>query len=105
MAACPFGARSFNWLDPRPKDTPNRYIKDINMEYPTRVRGVVEKCTLCAERLAEGKQPACVEASEGKMFFGDLEDPKSEVREILRSHFTIRRKAHLGSRPNVYYIV
>jgi Fe-S-cluster-containing dehydrogenase component len=105
MAACPFGARSFNWLDPRPKNNPNRYIKDINMEYPTRARGVVEKCNLCAERLAEGNRPACVEASEGKMFFGDLEDPESEVRKVLRSHYTIRRKSHLGSQPNVYYIV
>jgi hypothetical protein len=27
------------------------------------------------------------------------------VREYLRKYFTIRRKAHLGTNPQVYYIV
>ena len=49
--------------------------------------------------------PACVEASGGAMVFGDLEDEKSKVRELLRTYFTIRRKAHLGTNPQVYYIV
>ena len=49
--------------------------------------------------------PACVEASGGAMIFGDLEDEKSQVRENLRTYFTIRRKAHLGTNPQVYYIV
>jgi molybdopterin-containing oxidoreductase family iron-sulfur binding subunit len=99
MAGCPFGARSFNWKDPRP------YVKENYPGYPTREIGVVEKCTFCAERLAQGLQPACVEASGGAMVFGDLEDEKSEVREYLRKYFTIRRKAHLGTNPQVYYIV
>ena len=99
MAGCPFGARSFNWRDPRP------YIKEQYPGYPTREIGVVEKCTFCAERLAQGLMPACVEASGGALIFGDLEDEKSEVREYLRRYFTIRRKAHLGTNPQVYYIV
>jgi molybdopterin-containing oxidoreductase family iron-sulfur binding subunit len=99
MAACPFGARSFNFVDPRP------HIKTINKQYPTRMKGVVEKCTFCVERLAEGKLPACVEASEGAIAFGDLDDPDSNVRKLLREHFTIRRKEALGTEPSVYYIV
>ena len=99
MAGCPFGSRSFNWKDPRP------YIKDTYPGYPTREIGVVEKCNFCAERLAQGMQPACVEASGGTLIFGDLEDEKSQVREYLRKYFTIRRKAHLGTNPQVYYIV
>ena len=99
MAGCPYGSRSFNWKDPRP------YVKEQYPGYPTREIGVVEKCTFCAERLAQGLQPACVEASGGAMVFGDLEDEKSEVREYLRTYFTIRRKAHLGTNPQVYYIV
>jgi molybdopterin-containing oxidoreductase family iron-sulfur binding subunit len=105
MAACPFGARSFNWKDPR-----TTYFKDKeppNPTYPTRTKGVVEKCNLCAERLAVGEMPACVEAVKDSkaIVFGDLEDPDSEVREILHEHFAIRRKPELGTNPNVYYIV
>ncbi|MFH0996655.1 MAG: 4Fe-4S ferredoxin, partial [Pseudomonadota bacterium] len=32
-------------------------------------------------------------------------DPKSAVRELLKSNFTIRRKQSLGTEPSVYYIV
>jgi molybdopterin-containing oxidoreductase family iron-sulfur binding subunit len=100
MAGCPFGSRSFNWRDPRP------FIKETNPEYPTRTRGVVEKCTFCVERLAQGLLPACVEACREKaLVFGDLENPDSEVRNILRSHYAIRRKPELGTMPQVYYIV
>ena len=69
------------------------------------MKGVVEKCNFCAERLAEGLLPACVEASEGKLAFGDLFDPESNVRELLRTNYTIRRKQILGTEPAVYYIV
>jgi Fe-S-cluster-containing dehydrogenase component len=41
--------------------------------------------------------PACVEASNGAIAFGDLDDPDSEVREVLRHNFTIRRKQSLGT--------
>ncbi len=99
MAACPYGARSFNWRDPRP------YIKEKNLEYPTRCIGVVEKCTFCLERLAVGKKPICVEKSNGAMLFGDLEDPSSEVRMYLAEHFSIRRKPELGTQPSVFYII
>ncbi len=99
MAACPYGSRSFNFRDPRP------FIKEQNKAFPTRTKGVVEKCNFCAERLAVGKLPACVEASNGAIVFGDLEDPHSEVREVLRHNFTIRRKQSLGTEPCVYYIV
>ncbi len=99
MAACPYGSRSFNFRDPRP------FIKETNPKFPTRMKGVVEKCNFCAERLAVGKQPACVEVSKGALTFGDLEDPESEVRKLLRSNFTIRRKPALGAGPSVFYIV
>jgi molybdopterin-containing oxidoreductase family iron-sulfur binding subunit len=100
VAACPYGSRSFNWRDPRP------HIKEIHDDYPTRTRGVVEKCTFCDERLAKGQMPACVEACKKKaLVFGDLEDPHSEVREILGHRFAIRRQAALGTKPEVYYLV
>ena len=98
MAACPYGSRSFNFKDPRP-------IEHQNPDYPTRMRGVVEKCNFCAERLAIGKMPACVEASNGAIVFGDLDDPGSGVRELLDSNFTIQRKPSLGTGPSVFYIL
>ena len=100
MAACPYGSRSFNWRDPRP------HIEETNRGYPTRMRGVVEKCTFCEERLAKGKMPACVEAcSAGALVFGDLEDPDSEVRRVLEDSFAIRRKPELGTGPGVFDLV
>jgi len=99
MAACPFGARSFNFRDPRPA------IAHTNLEFPTRTKGVVEKCNFCAERLAVGKQPYCVEASRGVIVSGDLYDRNSEVRRLLKENYTIRRKQNLGTEPSVYYIV
>lgn len=99
MAACPFGARSFNYRDPRP------FIKKENKQFPTRMIGVVEKCTMCYERLAIGQQPACAEASNGAIVFGDLEDPNSEVRKIIETKLTIRRKPELGTQPSIYYVI
>jgi molybdopterin-containing oxidoreductase family iron-sulfur binding subunit len=99
MAACPFGARSFNYIDPRPA------VKVENKEFPTRMIGVVEKCTACYERLAIGKMPACAEASNGAIVFGDLEDPNSEVRKLMAEKYTIRRKPELGTQPSIYYVI
>jgi Fe-S-cluster-containing dehydrogenase component len=100
MAACPYGARSFNWRDPRP------FIKTINPDYPTRTRGVVEKCNFCQERLAIGQIPACVEVCPEKaLVFGDLEDPNSEISALLQANFSLQRKSNLGTRPQVYYLV
>jgi len=99
MAACPYGSRSFNFRDPRP------FIAEVDPGFPTRMKVVVEKCNFCVERLAVGKQPACVEVSNGILTFGDLEDPESDVRKLLKSNYTIRRKQNLGTGPAVYYIV
>ena len=100
VAACPYGSRSFNYRDPRP------FIEEVRPDFPTRMRGVVEKCTFCDERLVRGRLPACVEACpNGSMVFGDLKNPESEVRRILHERFSIRRKPGLGTQPEVYYIV
>jgi len=100
ITACPYGSRSFNWRDPRP------FLDETASDFPTRTRGVVEKCTFCDERLARGELPACVEACDSKcLVFGDLEDPDSEVRQMLRSRYAIRRKPGLGTEPEVYYLV
>ena len=101
MMACPYGARSFNWEDPRP------YISEYNPNFPTRMRGVVEKCTFCEERLALGQQPACVEAvkDSGAIIFGDLNNPESQIRQVLDKENTIQRSPSYGTKPSVFYIV
>ena len=100
IAACPYGSRSFNWFDPR------KSLKNIDPGYPTRMRGVVEKCTFCEERLVQGMLPACVESCKySALSFGDLDDPNSRVSRILKARFAIRRKPALGTQPQVYYIV
>lgn len=103
MAACPYGSRSFNWRDPRP------FIDDatMNRDFPTRTRGVVEKCNFCAERIRVGLQPACVEAcgDTRAIVFGNLNDPGSEIRQMLKQHHTVQRNPALGTHPSVFYIV
>jgi molybdopterin-containing oxidoreductase family iron-sulfur binding subunit len=100
IVACPYGSRSFNFFDPRPR------IKELSLDFPTRTIGVVEKCNFCEERLAKEEQPACVVGCPEKaLVFGNLEDSKSEVRELLRTRFAIRRKPELGTNPEIYYLV
>ncbi|KIX13464.1 sulfate reduction electron transfer complex DsrMKJOP subunit DsrO [Dethiosulfatarculus sandiegensis] len=102
MAACPYGSRSFNFADPR-KFLPEKLS---NPEFPTRTKGVVEKCNFCAERLAKGQIPACVEAAkDDALIFGDLADERSPIRKALRENYSIRRKPSLGTNPSVYYLV
>ena len=103
MAACPYGARSFNWRDPRT----GLDMNNLNRLFPTRMRGVVEKCNFCVERLGRGEQPACVVAASGAqaMFFGDLNDPNSEIRQVLKQNYTVQRKPSLGTKPSVFYII
>jgi len=110
MAACPYGARSFNWRSPREMDASGKnykYIKNPNPDFPTRMRGVVEKCNMCAERLAEGLLPACVDACRptDAIVFGDLNDPHSAVSQVLKEKFTIQRKPALGTKPSIFYII
>jgi molybdopterin-containing oxidoreductase family iron-sulfur binding subunit len=99
MAACPYGSRSFNWTDPR------QYIEKINKKYPTREKGVVEKCDFCMERLDRGEMPVCVEESEGTIIFGDVGNKNSEIYDALSKRSFLRRKEYLGTRPQVFYLI
>jgi Fe-S-cluster-containing dehydrogenase component len=70
-----------------------------------RPEGYVDKCTFCHHRVDKGMDPACVSTCPtGCMYFGDLDDPKSKVSELLA---TRRYKAPLeetGNKPNVFYL-
>lgn len=99
MAACPYGSRSLNFRDPVP------YLDHVNPDYPTRTKGVVEKCTMCSDRVDKGEIPLCAEASNGSILFGDLNDPSSHVRRVLDTSFSVRRRASLGTGPSIYYVI
>jgi molybdopterin-containing oxidoreductase family iron-sulfur binding subunit len=45
---------------------------------------------------------ACQEKA---LVFGDVNDPHSKIRQVLDSKFSIRRRAELGTNPQVYYIL
>ncbi len=103
MAGCPYGSRSFNYVDPQE----HLDLDNLQNHFPTRTKGVVEKCNFCTERLANNQKPKCVEVCQengGKaLIFGTLDSP--EVRNIIKNKHTIRRKPELGTMPMVYYIV
>ncbi|RMF63605.1 MAG: 4Fe-4S dicluster domain-containing protein [Bacteroidetes bacterium] len=105
MAACPYHARRFNWADPViPEEEINR--KQHYLGNRPRRKGVVEKCTFCIQRTREGRNPACVEACPtGARIFGNLLDPDSEIRWVLKHKKVFRLKEDLGTEPKFWYFM
>lgn len=103
MAACPYGARHFNWAEP---GIPSA---DLNPETHylgnrPRPKGVVEKCTFCIQRTRRGLYPACVEACPtGSRKFGNLADPGSEIRYVLEHKRVFLFKGDLNTQPKFFY--
>ncbi len=111
MAACPYGARSFNWGEP--VNPPAATFADYSPEHPLpHRRGTVEKCTLCAETIKTGKLPACASSCPmNAIYLGDLvSDQATNGKEVVKvSRFisennAYRLKEELGTRPRVWYI-
>jgi molybdopterin-containing oxidoreductase family iron-sulfur binding subunit len=103
MAACPYGARHFNWTEP---DLPAEEMNPTTHYLGNRPRthGVVEKCTWCIQRVRHGKYTACVEACPvGARKFGNLLDPDSEIRYLMRHNRTFVLKAELDTKPKFFY--
>ena len=103
MAACPYtGVRSFNWEEPK-------YSIEIAMgdtDVSAHQKHTVEKCTFCWHRLARGEEPACVEVCPARIrYFGDLQDAKSEVSELIAKNPWKRLLPEKGTNPSVYYLV
>jgi molybdopterin-containing oxidoreductase family iron-sulfur binding subunit len=96
LVACPYGARSFNFVDPM------AHIPGCHDGYPARAAGVVEKCTFCAERLDRGEAPVCVRActarGRGALWFGDLAERAADLDRA------VSRRPDLRTDPSVYYL-
>jgi Fe-S-cluster-containing dehydrogenase component len=115
--ACPYTVKYFNWYEPR---WPAEMEKCLNPDVSVRTKGVVEKCTFCHHRLQKAKegakaekralaegdyQPACVQTCpSGAMYFGDLDDPNSQVAQLRKSPRAFRLLEDLGSEPKVIYL-
>lgn len=85
MQACPYGQRCYN-----------------------EQTGVVEKCNLCHDLTAKGELPACVKScSAGARFYGDLDDPESDVSKELAkySEDQIHTLPDTGNAPLTKYII
>ena len=83
VMACPYGAR-----------------------HPNFETGVVQKCDFCKDRIDLGQEPFCVKTChQHARIFGDLDNPRSEVSQLLNSERTVRLLPELGTEPYVFYIM
>ena len=103
MSACPYtGVRSFNWEEPR-------YPMDFALgdaDAPKHQKHVVEKCIFCYQRLARGETPACMDLCPARArHFGDLDDPNSEVSQLIKERSYEQLLPSEGTKPSVYYLV
>ena len=113
IAACPYGARSFDFGDSYEDEMQGaNAVTAPEYGIPRGARGggdapigTVRKCTFCAHRLARGEEPACVETCIGDArYFGDIADPQSLVSLLTASPRAFRLKEELGTRPRVTYL-
>lgn len=104
ILACPYDSRRFlavikNYYA---GNNPTPYEAGKRNEFEM---GTVLKCDFCAHRLDRGRLPACVETCPAQArYFGDLDDPNSEVSRLIADHGGIRFREELGTKPSVYYI-
>ncbi|CAN5891697.1 TAT-variant-translocated molybdopterin oxidoreductase [soil metagenome] len=122
---CPYKVRRFNFLNYHTSggtydDMPESEKMHYNPDVTVRMRGVMEKCTYCVQRIQEGKikskrtgQPikdgdivsACQQACPaGAIVFGDLNDPNSNGAKWREKDRSYRLLAELGTRPRTTYL-
>ncbi len=63
------------------------------------------KCNYCSHRIDIGLEPACVNVCpEHAIISGDMDDPESEISQLLSHENVMVRKPEKGTTPNVFYI-
>ncbi|MBW2214456.1 MAG: 4Fe-4S dicluster domain-containing protein [Deltaproteobacteria bacterium] len=126
---CPYKVRRYNYLDWHGhlddefgwfEEFPESRKLQFNPNVTVRMRGVMEKCTYCVQRIEEGKiavkregrklkdgdiKSACQQACPtGAIAFGDLNDPKSTVARWLAVNRNYKLLAEIGTRPRTSFL-
>lgn len=67
--------------------------------------GYADKCTFCMHRVVEGLDPACVAVCPTRcMYFGDLDDPNSQVSRLIRSRRGHTLLPEAGTKPRIHFL-
>ena len=124
---CPYKVRRFNWFnykgnekfaDVNPsQDDFGRMV--LNPDVTVRARGVIEKCSLCIQRIQLGKleakkegrmledgefTTACAQACDsGAIVFGDVNNPKSAVSHLKQEDRAYHLLEEVGTQPSIFY--
>jgi molybdopterin-containing oxidoreductase family iron-sulfur binding subunit len=122
---CPYKVRRFNFLNYHTSggfydDVPETEKMHYNPNVTVRMRGVMEKCTYCVQRIQEAKikakrtgkpikdgdvKTACQQACAAEcIVFGDLNDPHSKVAKWRDKDRSYRLLSELGTRPRTTYL-
>ena len=116
---CPYKVRRFNWFDyPREDRLQNQAL---NPDVTVRSRGVMEKCSFCAQRIVEAKArarsegrtladgdvvPACQQSCPTQaIVFGDMNDPHSRLRGRMQDPRAYAALEELNVQPSVRYLM
>ena len=115
---CPYKVRRFNWFTYAHPDERENLV--LNPDVAVRTRGVMEKCSLCVQRIQEAKiaakrrgtrvadgdaYTACEQSCPSRaIVFGDLNNPKSRVAALAKDRRYFRVLDELNERPNVGYL-
>ncbi|WP_207533843.1 TAT-variant-translocated molybdopterin oxidoreductase [Desertivirga arenae] len=122
---CPYKVRRFNWFNYWNDSRFDNYMNNeftqlvLNPDVTTRFRGVMEKCTMCLQRIQAGRlqakiekrplrdleiQTACQQTCPtNAIIFGDANDPNSEVRKALGNERTYYVLEEINTKPGVGY--
>lgn len=103
IVACPYEARYF--YSQERAYFPQGLTPLEERGYQKHKAGTVEKCNFCTERVDRGLEPACVVTCLVKArYLGDLDDPRSEVSQLITHRFGFQLHADSGCKPKVFYL-
>jgi molybdopterin-containing oxidoreductase family iron-sulfur binding subunit len=113
ITACPYGARYFDFGEDY-NESLTSYDNSASPEYgESQIRqkgkspmGNARKCHFCLHRVKNGLLPACASTCiGGAIYFGDLNEPNGELRQLIVKRGHMRLKEELGNEPSVYYLL